>query len=494
MAKLHKTYLGIDVGTTATRVALVRDDGTVIVEATGEYSTQRGDHGIVEQDPESWLTALETALHEIDLSSNPPTSIGLCGQTPTVVLVDESGRPVRAAMTWQDTRASAEADELAQRFGAPEPLVGTALPWSASNMPAKLLWLARHEPDVRRRTRYVLQPKDYVGLQLSGSPLSDPWSSKGLCRVDSGAPVTVILEACGWRIDVCPPTSPAWAQRGVVNGDAAARYGLLEGTPVTVGWSDAMAEVLAAGCFANGTAFVFSGTSSIVGTALRGGTIKAPGLFTVPTSCAPTALLYGPTQSGGASLAWAARLLGCSLDGLLDLAASATDPTPPLFVPYLSGERTPLWNNDVRALFLGLGERHGPADVAAAVLLGVFLSARHVLALAEAATHDQIRRVELVGRGVGNSTWERAALDGLGLSLRVHDDADLTARGAAMLAAGIEGDLAAAARAMSGPTRTLEPAPNQRNEARQLLTRYRRASAISVDWANNDSLELGEPT
>ena len=100
--------------------------------------------------------------HGADLSE--VTAVGLCGQTPTLIPVDAAGRPVRAALTWQDTRATAEAAELADRFGDPEPLIGTALPWSAANLPAKLAWLARHEPDTVRRTRWLLQPKDLVGL------------------------------------------------------------------------------------------------------------------------------------------------------------------------------------------------------------------------------------------------------------------------------------------------------------------------------------------
>ena len=119
-------YLGVDVGTSATRVSLVRPGGHALVASAG-YRTVR------------------------------------------------AGRPVRAALTWQDTRATAEAAELADRFGDPEPLIGTALPWSAANLPAKLAWLARHEPDMVRRTRWLLQPKDLVGLWLTGSAASDPW-------------------------------------------------------------------------------------------------------------------------------------------------------------------------------------------------------------------------------------------------------------------------------------------------------------------------------
>ena len=121
-------YLGVDAGTSATRVSLVRRGGHAVVASAG-YRTVRSGNGRVEQDPAAWSRALAAALRRL-------IAVGLCGQTPALVPVDAAGRPVRAALTWQDTRATAEAAEPADRFGDPEPLIGTALPWSAANLPA----------------------------------------------------------------------------------------------------------------------------------------------------------------------------------------------------------------------------------------------------------------------------------------------------------------------------------------------------------------------
>ncbi len=211
-------------------------------------------------------------------------------------------------------------------------------------------------------------------MQLTGSPVSDPWSSKGICQVRDGAPATEILGFCGWPESACPPVSPAWAERGAVSASAAERFGLPAGIPVTAGWSDALAQTLAAGCFERRSAFVFSGTSAIVGAPVGDGLRRAKGLFTVPSTCAPRPLLYGPTQSSGASIAWVARLLGCQASEVPALAASGSNAIP-VFVPYLSGERAPLWNTDVRGLLLGLGAEHGPAEIARAVMVGTLLSA-----------------------------------------------------------------------------------------------------------------------
>jgi xylulokinase len=486
-------YLGVDVGTSATRVSLARPGGHAVVASAG-YRTVRAGHGRVEQDPAAWSRALAAALRRLagrGADLREVTAVGLCGQTPTLVPVDAAGRPARAALTWQDTRATAEAAELADRFGDPEPLIGTALPWSAANLPAKLAWLAGHEPDTVRRTRWLLQPKDLVGLWLTGTAASDPWSSKGICRVTDGAPAVAVLEACGWPSDACPPVAAAWAFCGTVTAVAARRFGLPAGIPVCVGWSDALAQVLAAGCFERDSGFVFSGTSAIVGAPVAG---RAAGLFSVPGSCAPAPLLYGPTQSSGASVAWVARLLGCRPADVPTIAARASAGVAasggsrgvgglPAFVPYLSGERAPLWNADVRGLLLGLAAEHGPAEIARAVLTGTLLSARHVLNAVEQATGERIAEIEFTGRGAGDPAWEAIALETLGARVRFHSDPDLSARGAAMLAAIMAGASPAQASAVLGDaTRSAAPSEAERARGRRLSARYHRASDAALAW------------
>jgi xylulokinase len=478
--------LGVDVGTSATRVSAVAPDGSLLGSGGAEYETMRPAPRMAEQDPRAWsdafAVALARALAAAGERSGPPTAVGLCGQTPTVVLVDHAGAPVRPALTWQDTRAGEEARELEEKLGDPESLIGTTLPWSAANTPAKLLWLARHEPESRARTALVLQPKDVVGYELTGNAVSDPWSSKGLCRVTDGRAAEEVLDACGWPVSVCPETAPAWEPRGQVSAAAADRFGLPAGIPVAVGWSDALTQVLAAGCFERGSAFVFSGTSSIVGAPVADGRLRAPGLYIVPEGCAPAPLLYGPTQSGGASLEWVCRLLGCTAAEAAKLAADASGGLP-TFVPYLAGERTPVWDGDVRAVFLGLSEAHGRAEIAAAVLAGVFLAARHVLDIVARASGTPIGEVEIVGRGVGSLAWEAAALGTLGAALRFHEDADLSARGAAMLAAVAAGaGLNAVAGRLSDRVRRAAPSPQEVATAGTLFADYLAASAIALSW------------
>jgi xylulokinase len=474
-------FLGVDIGTSATRVSLIDAEGTLLAGASRGYSTETGGRGEAEQDPLHWLQALRGALADIE-GSRRPAAVGVCGQTPTVVPVGPDGKPVRPALTWQDTRAGEEAAELSARLGDPRPLIGTSLAWSPANMPAKLLWFARHEPRTLAMARWLLQPKDLVGLELTGRVVSDPWSSKGICKVSDGSPAGAVLSACGWPASACPPTAPAWERAGTVTKEAARRYGLPEGIPVSVGWSDALAEVLAAGCFVRESGFFFTGTSAIVGVALGGHEVSAPGLFSVPRSCAPLALCYGPTQSSGSCLAWAARLLGCRPAEVASLAGKAKGDVP-TFVPYLSGERAPLWDPGVRAVLLGVSADHGPAEIARAVMEGVLGSARHILSLAESAAGARIEQVEVVGRGVGDAGFESLALQSLGATLRFHPDDDMSARGAAMLGAAAAGaDLGDAARSMGDSPRTERPSAADIASSAEAAERYLWASEVATGW------------
>ncbi|MDA8290747.1 MAG: FGGY family carbohydrate kinase [Actinomycetota bacterium] len=483
--------LGIDVGTSATRATLLDDDGSVVATASGPYSSTRGTHGECEQDPEDWLLALEHALAGLPLATAPPSAVGLCGQTPTLVLVGEDGRPVRPAMTWQDVRAREEAGELAERLGPAGPLVGTDLPWSPANMPAKLLWLSRHEPTNLARTRWLLQAKDVVVLALTGAATSDAWSSKGICRVDTGGPATEVLEACGWSSRACPPIGLAWDRAGEVRDDAAGRFGIASGTPVSVGWSDALAQVLAAGCYERSSAFFFSGTSAIVGAPVADERSPVPGLFSVPRSCSPSALLYGPTQSSGAALAWVADLLGLDPGGLADLALGAAG-EPPAFVPYLSGERAPWWDEGLRAAFLGVGSEHGRPELARSVLEGVFFSARHLLSLVAGPSGERAPRVEVVGRGVGDRAWEMLAAGALGATLAFHGDPDLSARGAAMLGAAAAGEaLSSVGGRLGAPVRTVVPREDDVARGDAAFARYLDAVEVSRGWRSRPAARTG---
>jgi xylulokinase len=483
-----QTWLGLDLGTSSLKALLVAADGSAVARASVPYRQPDARSGAaVEQDPQVWRAAAEEAVAQcLRHASAPPAGIGLTGQVPTLVLCDAVGDPLRAAISWQDNRAVREADELAERLGAALPHLGIELPWAPSQLPAKLAWVARHEPELRRPGTLALQPKDWLGLLLTGSPASDPWSTKGLCEVERGRPAETVLAACGWPVSVCPPTAPGWISRGATRGGV---LGLPDGIPVSVGLSDALTAMMAVGAFAEPRAFALGGTSEVVGISLPGRAPEAPGLYRVPAACAPLELSYGPTQSSGATLAWLARLIAVDVDRLASLAETArADAAPPVFVPYLSGERAPLWRSDLRGLIAGLSADDGAAELAAAVLCGVAGSVAHVLDVAARASETVLDSVHVTGRAAQDPAWQRIQQRALGVPLLVHEEPFGSALGAAMLgaAAAHDGDLRAATPLIRTPRRVApgDHEPDRSSaDATTGLARYLRASELAQRWS-----------
>nr|WP_246496772.1 FGGY family carbohydrate kinase [Sphaerisporangium rubeum] len=474
-------WLGLDVGTSSVKAVLLDDGGTVLGRGSGAVRTVRDGPDRAEQAPEDYVGAAAAATEQAfrGVGDVRLRGIGLSGQTPTLVVVDDGGEAVRPAIGWQDTRAKRQAVELERELGDPLPLIGTSLPWSASACPAKMRWLAEHEPETVRRGRTLLQPKDYLGLVLTGSAMSDPWSSKGLCHVLTASPASAVVEATGWPVSAVPVLAQGWTARGTLTEAGAKALGLkAAGVPVSVGCSDAMSGMLALGALTEPASFVLTGTSSMTGTSVRAGPDQAHPLYVIPPECSPMTVVYGPTQSSGASVEWAGRMLGRTPDEVVALAGQAR--RRPVFVPYLSGERAPVWRGDVRAVLAGLGADDGPAELAAAVLAGVSLADRHVLQTAAtllgAAGSGPVR---LGGHAGRDRRWWEVRGRTLGVDLEAVDDTDPPSRGAAMTAMAASGtDLAAAVGRLAAPVHHVPVTAEARREAE-------RAYAVYLRWAGH---------
>jgi xylulokinase len=477
------TWLGLDIGTSSLKALLVDDAGKVCARASARYPYGSHVSGpVAEQDPAAWIDAAHAVITQCVSDGGIPDGIGVCGQVPTLVVLNEDGHPVRPAMTWQDSRAVDEAAELEREIGDARAHVGLDLPWSPSHLPAKLLWLSRHEPDTLTRGRLAMQPKDYLGQVLTGSATTDAWSSKGMVDVRTADAAHDVLAATGWPSSVCPPTGLPWEARGVTLEGV---LGLPAGIQVSVGWSDALASMLAIGAFSESLAFVLTGTSEIVGLSLDDDDIEVEGLYSVPRSVAPRPVLYGPTQSSGAALLWLAGVIGCGVEELTRIADTARDSTAPMFVPYISGERAPLWDPDVRALFAGISAEHGMPELARSVMRGVALSASHILSLASRGSDKAIREVHIAGRAVDDSTWNRLRLETLGAPVLLHSEPYTSALGAAMLgcAAANGGDLTAAEPLREVPERIV-PSIADINSSHTALADYEAASALAQRWTH----------
>jgi xylulokinase len=427
--------VGLDVGTSSVKALFITTTGEVIRRVEHKLTTKYEAGGVAQQDAVDYWEAVKSIFAQVPDLLDQIAAIGLSGQTPSVVCIDELGTPTYPVLIWQDNRATSEAAKLVERFGNPTPWVGTSLPWASSGSPAKLFWLAENEREVVKRTKWVLQPKDYLGFKLTGEAISDPWSSKGLCNVLTGAAIPEVFEFIGWDAAVLPLIKTGTLARGNVSAAAAAELGLHSfDIPVSVGLSDAMCGMLSIGALTERKAFIITGTSAIVGMSTDQDIDDAQGLYVIPKTCSPMTVVYGPTQSSGAAVDWVAKLFNISIDEVMNEAQQANTDLTPIFLPYISGERAPIWRTDIRGSFNFVDAAAERPEFLAAVLDGISFAERSVLETAAQKLEADFDDITLGGHAGNDHRWDTIRLRTLGKRLIRKTDIDSTTRGSAILA------------------------------------------------------------
>lgn len=483
-----EVVLAIDVGTSSTRVALIVDK-VIVAVAEQEQRTDRPHPGWAEQDPTAWwnnvcAVSRRVADERPDLMRRV-ASVGIVGQTPTLVLLDQELQPTGPAILWQDQRATEQAAWLIEHLDAQDlaEQLGIALPMDATYPAARLRWLAENRPEQLARTAIILQPKDYIVALLTGSVGSDAWCSKGLANVLDGTTDDQYLAMCGIDASKVPTCDLPWHAAGIVTTEAARSTGIPAGTAVTVGWSDALAGMLATGVFtASSQAFVLAGTSDIAGVTTCEPVTTGTGLLVVPPHLAAgTGVVYGPTQSGGQSLSWfLTGVLGRPVETIADAVppSAARRLRAPIFLPYLQGERAPLWDATARGVLVGLTASHTDEDLVYAVMEGVAFSNRHVLEVATHAAGTSPSLCRLGGRPSRLESWNRIRCDVLGIPIEVSAAEETSLLGAGILAriqSGMDSDLQAVDQHPRAPgTTALQP---DLDHHAALLGRYHRFRA-----------------
>ncbi len=431
MAQSPDCVLVLDLGTSSCKGALYTRRGERLATEAIEYPLHTPAPHFVEQDPEDYVRAAAEIHRRLRSRGHTIRAIGFSTQTPTLVFVDSEGRAIGPAIIWQDSRAAEQASWLASiPPDTRQAWFGMDLPVSAASTPAKLLWVKQNNAALWRETRWVMQPKDYVASVMTGRMATDRWCAKGIANLHSGEMHPDWMAALGKQRSICPPVH----SMGFVTGSS-------DGVPVTAGWSDAMAAILATGAMHSGNrGFVLTGTSEIAGVS-RHGSAAPRGLYHVPPEVMEVpdlSLHYGPTQAGGSCLTWIAAILGRSVEETLALLPSRVSLSPILFRPYLRGERAPYWDHTLTASFEGLRAEHTAADLVHAVLQGVALHERLVIETAEQGRG--VAHVVLAGGAARNAFWNQLRADILQRPLRIMNDTEASLRGAAMLAWGGEAD------------------------------------------------------
>ncbi|QQA43591.1 xylulokinase [Pelagovum pacificum] len=431
--------LGIDVGTTSVKAALLDQSGSAVAEFTESQTIDRPAPGHAEQDALLWTGMIDRALASFaDLS--PRVSVGgLTSQVNTHVFVDADDRPLMPAILWQDTRAAREAAELDSRLSEAEKirLLGAPIPIDASHPLARMAWVARHRPDVWDRTARVLLPKDFCLLHLTGRATTDPLSNIGLVGADSRYIPEILALVAGAAERMAPIT-------GLTETVGEITAGPLSGTPMVTATMDGWTGVFGCGASAEGREVYLSGTSEVPGIAASAVT-PTPGVI-VFAPAEGVRLHVGPTQIGGAAKTWFCEATGTSPDEMAGLIRPRRSGTP-LFLPHLAGERAPLWNADLRGAFLGLDTGTALPELARAVYEGVAFSARLVFDAIEASAGHRSDELLCGGGGFRSDAWCQIRADVLGRPIRRLAYNEPGVAGAACLAAMGAGELSSLAEA-----------------------------------------------
>jgi xylulokinase len=441
--------LGLDLGTGEAKAALVGLDGELLGLSRAAYPTATGPDGRAEQDPGDWWAAIASAVRRLadPLASAEVLAIAGVAQGPTVVAVSGDGEAVRPALTWRDRRPGEGGFGLLPRMA----------------------WLATFDPEAVDRARWLLSSWDALGLWLSGEAA---WTLQEHERAPSGAE----LDAAGVRGSLVPRVLAFGSRLGSLRAPAAERLGLAAGIPVVAGVNDGTASMLGAGLRAPGDAVDTGGTSGGLGI-YASSPVSVPGLFLAPAPLPGRWVVGGAMAALGASVDW---LRGPILGGLtadeLQLAAGDVPPGAEglLFLPYLAGERAPLFDDDARGAFVGLTLGHDGRHLARAVLEGTALAMRSV-AEPLAAAGAPIRELRVTGRAGGSDTWARIKADVLGVPVAIPVVGDTAVLGAAILAAagvGAVTSLEAGVAAMTSVARRLEPDPSTRATYDEAFGRY----------------------
>ncbi|EJN00560.1 xylulokinase [Phyllobacterium sp. YR531] len=431
-------YLGLDLGTSGVKALLIDENQRIIGSGNGTLEVSRPHSGWSEQDPAHWIRATEDAVMELQAKHGKELAavkgIGLSGQMHGATLLDANDQVLRPCMLWNDTRSHQEASELDAdpRFRS---LTGNIV-FPGFTAP-KVLWVKNNEADIFNRTRRILLPKDYLRLWLTGEHVSEMSDAAGTSWLDVGKREwsSELLAATGLSLDHMPSLVEGTDVSGVVKSDIASRWGIGSNVVVAGGAGDNAASACGMGTVGEGHAFISLGTSGVL-FAANNSYLPNPesAVHTFCHALPDTWHQMGVILSATDALNWYAGITSRKPAELTtELGQDLREPSGVTFLPYLSGERTPLNDSAIRGSFYGLEHASNRAALTQAVLEGVAFAFRDCLhALAAAGT--KLERVTAVGGGSRSNYWLKTIATALNIPVDVPADGDFGAAfGAARL-------------------------------------------------------------
>jgi xylulokinase len=418
------SLLGVDIGTTSVKAVVIDKDGSLLAQASQEYPTTYPHPNWAEQNPDDWFAALRHVLGNLwtrdAIDPRSLAAMSVSCQAPTITAVDVGGRPLAPAQLWMDRRGDAECRWLADYVGEEEVARINGGRIDPYYVAPKWLWLQRHAPAIERAAHKLLFPNGFIIHKLCGEFTIDL----------SHGPLTLFFHSAHqiWSGDLLarmgldeaklPPLRPCSQVVGKVNNEAAATTGLPAGLPVVAGMTDGTAAGVEAGLVRPGDAVEMTGQSTVLlicsdrpylGRELIPLGHAAPGLHLVVGALVASggALRWFRDQLGEAEREQAARS-GADAFDLLTRLGEQSEPGANrlIFLPYMYGERSPIWDSNARGVFCGLSLATTKGDMVRAVMEGAAYGLRHNMAAAEEAGFTA-RQLACVGGGARSALWNQ---------------------------------------------------------------------------------------
>lgn len=463
-----KYVIGVDLGTSAVKTVLVNPQGEVVHEHSEAYPLSRPEPGWSEQNPEDWvdktLVSLRKLMEKSGADPQEVEGLSFSGQMHGLVLVDAEGKVLRPAILWNDTRTTAQCRKIENTLESKLLSIAKNRALEGFTLP-KILWVQENEPDILSQASLFLLPKDYVRYRLTGEYAMDYSDAAGTLLLDvSGKTWSQdIAAAFDLPLSLCPPLVESFDQTGTLLPDIAEASGLLPSTKVFAGGADNACGAIGAGILQEGQTMCSIGTSGVVLSFESRKELEVDGkLHFFNHSEKDAYYVMGVTLAAGHSLTWFKETFAKekSFDELLDgIGSIPAGSSGLLFTPYISGERTPHPDADIRGSFIGMDSGHTLSHFARAVLEGITFSLRESIDIVR-ESGKEIQGVVAIGGGARNETWLQMQADIFNATIIKLESEQGPAMGAAMLAAygcGWFPSLTDCAKAFIRPAKTYAP-------------------------------------
>lgn len=497
-----KNILGIDVGTTGIKAVVFDQFGNTLDTEYSEYETFFPNPDWVEQDPNTWWNVLKNVLHKLFLrvQAKNVCAIGVTGQIASVVALDKDDSVLCNSFIWMDKRAVEECQFLEEKMTADAlyNIIGTRP--NVMFVIYKLMWLKKHQPEVFEKIDTVLQPKDYINFKLTGVKASDYTCAAIIhaFRLKELIWYQEAFDAAGISPEIMPTICSADEVIGYVTDELMAEFGFSAQTPVVACGSDTTVAALGCGMINRGDAGLVIGTSSdvmAISDTVALDSMQQFGCY--PYLYSGKYMMIAGGNSGGVALKWyrdtffsyekaEADKTGESIyDNMLAPIENIPIGSEGLiFLPYMSGERSPVYNPNARGMFVGMGLSHTKEHFTRAIVEGISLSLMDRIIIAENAGVE-IDKIIVAGGGSKNDIWRQMLTDMIGKPTLVSKTEEATSLGAAMMAAagaGIYPSVEEACKNMSSTCNEMQPNSENKERYALLYKLYKEAYQCNADY------------